>query len=126
MVKVSGPLIKVRGQSLSDGDFVCVVMFFGFGLSGSDCCAWAALQSRESGKNRAQMTDDATLVVGLRICMIKPPAHAKSAPCLRTFRRTRRATIFLDLHATRLLLSSAAELTPILLAANLPDHARPV
>jgi hypothetical protein len=75
MVKVSGPLMKVRGQPLSDGDFVCVVAFFAFGVSGSDCCALAALQSSESRKNREQMTDNATSVAGLRICMIKPPAH---------------------------------------------------
>ena len=74
-MKVSAPLVKVRGQPLSDGSFVCVLAFLGFGESGSDCCALVLLESRENRKIRAHMTDDAALVAGLRICMIRPPAH---------------------------------------------------
>src|SRR4029077_15933016 len=93
-MKVSAPLMKVRGQPLSDGAFVCVLVFFGFGESGSDCCASLALQSRESIKIRAQMTDDAASVAGLRICMIRPPTHVHRALCVRILRRTRRAPKF--------------------------------
>ena len=42
-MKVSTPLVKVRGQPLSDGSFACVLAFFGFGESGRDCWALAAL-----------------------------------------------------------------------------------
>src|SRR6516162_10258765 len=72
---MSAPLVNVRGQPLSDGSFVCVLAFLGFGESGSDCCALALLESRENRKIRAHMTDDAAPVAGLRICMIRPPAH---------------------------------------------------
>ena len=81
MVKVSGPLVKVRGQPLSDGSFVCVLTFFGFGESGSDffglgesgsdCRAMAALQRRENRKAKGQNRDDPPLFAGLRIRMTK-------------------------------------------------------
>ena len=81
MVKVSGPLAKVRGQPLSDGSFVCVLTFFGLGESGSDlfglgvfgsdCRAMAALQRRENRKTKVQNRDDPPLFAGLRIRMTK-------------------------------------------------------
>ena len=58
-MKESVPLLKVRGQPVSDGSFVCVLTFFGFGASGRDCCALALLKNSESSKIRAHMTDDA-------------------------------------------------------------------
>ena len=86
MVKVSGPLVKVRGQPLSDGSFVCVLTFFGFGESGSDffglgesgsdCRAMAALQRRENRKAKVQNRDDPPSFAGLRTRMTEPPAHA--------------------------------------------------
>lgn len=71
---MSTALVKVRGQRLSDGSFVCVLVFFGFGESGSDSCAFVALQNRESRKIRAQRTDDAAAVEGQCVGMIRPPA----------------------------------------------------
>src|SRR5580765_6422958 len=68
------PLVKVRGQRLSDGSFICGLAFFGFGASGSDCCPSAVPQDRKSEKIKAQMTDAAAPVAGIRFCTIKPPA----------------------------------------------------
>ena len=54
MVKVLTPLVKVRGQPLSDAAG-CVVWSFGFGASGSPgCWALAALQSRETTKTTVE------------------------------------------------------------------------
>src|SRR5215467_9175135 len=85
MVKVSVPLVKMRGQLLSDGPLFCAfalrefggacfVWTLGLGASGSGCCAWAGLRSRETTKIKVQNTDK-TLVAGLRICMTRPSAH---------------------------------------------------
>jgi hypothetical protein len=78
-VKVSGPLVKVRGQPLSDGSFVCVLTFFGFGESGSDvfglgvfgsdCRAMAAVQRRENRNTKVQNRDNPPPFAGLRIRM---------------------------------------------------------
>ena len=74
-MKVSAPLVKVRGQPLSDGTFVSVLALFGFGESGNDCCAFALLKSSESRQITIHMTDDAASVPGLRIGMITPPVN---------------------------------------------------
>src|SRR4029453_6192466 len=82
MVKESVPLLKVRGQPVSDGSFVCVLTFFGFGASGRDCCALALLKNSQSSKIRAHRTDDAA-AAGLRFCMVRPPAHVLRALSLK-------------------------------------------
>jgi len=66
MTKVLVPLVKVRGQLLSEGSFVCA-WFFGLGPSGSGCCALAVLKNGKPTKARVLRTNPAVLIVDLSI-----------------------------------------------------------
>ena len=66
MVKVLVPLVKVRGQLLSEGSFVCA-WFFGLGPSGSGCWALAVLKNRKATDASVQGTNPVVLIVDLSI-----------------------------------------------------------
>jgi hypothetical protein len=74
------------------------------------------------------MADAVSPVAGLPFCMIKPLADIHNA-LYEGPSRDHDGRKISDLRPTQLLLSLlsfAAELTPILLVANRPDHARPL
>jgi hypothetical protein len=65
MVKELVPLVKIRGQLLSEG-FVCA-WFFGLGPSGSGCWALAVLKNRKATDASVQRTNPGLLIVDLSI-----------------------------------------------------------
>ena len=77
MVKVSGPLAKVRGQLLSEGFFGCVAPAFGLGESGSDCCCALALKGRWTTSAKLQRIDNRARVINLNTCISRPAIACK-------------------------------------------------